>query len=133
MAMGPNPRPEQRRFNNMLMETKILKIEDIYVPVKRRKTLNPKVVNEIAESMSERGQLTSISVRRDGKRFVLVEGLQRLEACICRPPRRCPPASIPCPLSPGLPYPPKPVVPPCPGGTMDNRAGGRNTGLKVSG
>ncbi len=35
MAKGPNPIPEQRRFNNMLMETKILKIEDIYVPVKR--------------------------------------------------------------------------------------------------
>ena len=35
MAMGPYPRPEQRRFNNMLMETKIPKIEDIYVPVKR--------------------------------------------------------------------------------------------------
>ena len=59
----------------MLIEPTILRIEDIYVPVKRRKTLNPEVVNEIAESMLEKGQLTSISVRRDGKRFVLVEGL----------------------------------------------------------
>jgi len=65
----------------MLMEDQILKIEDIYVPVKRQKTLNPKVVNEIAESMLEEGQLTPIWVRRDGKRFVLVEGLHRLEAC----------------------------------------------------
>ncbi len=44
----------------MLMEDQILKIEDIYVPVKRQKTLNPKVVNEIAESMLEEGQLTPI-------------------------------------------------------------------------
>jgi len=65
----------------MLMEDQILKIEDIYVPVKRQKTLNPKVVNEIAESMLEKGQLTPIWVRRDGKRLVLVEGLHRLEAC----------------------------------------------------
>ena len=40
-----------------------------------------KVVNEIAESMLEKGQLTPILVRRDGARFVLVEGLHRLEAC----------------------------------------------------
>ncbi len=65
----------------MLMENQTFKIEDIYVPVKRRKTLNPKTVDEIAESMLEVGQLTPILVRRDGKRFVLVEGLHRLEAC----------------------------------------------------
>ncbi len=65
----------------MLMEDQILKIDDIYVPVKRQKTLDPKVVNEIAESMLEEGQLTPIWVRRDAKRFVLVEGLHRLEAC----------------------------------------------------
>ena len=65
----------------MLMEDHILKIEDINVPVKRQKTLNPKVVNEIAESMLEEGQLTPIWVRQDGKHFVLVEGLHRLEAC----------------------------------------------------
>ena len=64
-----------------LMEDQILKIEDIYVPVKRQKMLNPKVVNEIAESMLEVGQLTPILVRPDAKRFVLVEGLHRLEAC----------------------------------------------------
>ena len=63
------------------MENKTLKIDEIYVPVKRRKTLNMKVVNEIAESMLEEGQLTPILVRRDRERFVLVEGLHRLEAC----------------------------------------------------
>ena len=63
------------------MENKTFKIDEIYVPVKRRKTLKMKVVDEIAESMLEKGQLTPILVRRDGARFVLVEGLHRLEAC----------------------------------------------------
>jgi len=63
------------------MQDKTLKIDEVYVPVKRRKTLNMKVVNEIAESMLEEGQLTPILVRPDRERFVLVEGLHRLEAC----------------------------------------------------
>ena len=56
-------------------------IEKIYVPVKRRKTLNSETVREIAESMLEVGQQTPILVRQDGARLVLVEGLHRLEAC----------------------------------------------------
>ena len=63
------------------MEKKTFKVDDIYVPAKRRKTVNMKVVNEIAESMLEEGQLTPILVRRGRERFVLVEGLHRLEAC----------------------------------------------------
>jgi ParB-like chromosome segregation protein Spo0J len=50
------------------------------VPVKRRATLDPKRVEEIAESMLKDGQQTPILVRVDGARFVLVEGLHRLEA-----------------------------------------------------
>jgi sulfiredoxin len=56
-------------------------IADIYVPVKRRSTLKPEVVEKIATSMLEVGQETPILVRRDGTRLVLVEGLHRLEAC----------------------------------------------------
>ena len=56
-------------------------IANIYVPVKRRATLKPQTVKQIAESILEVGQTTPIQVRRDGKRFVLVEGLHRLEAC----------------------------------------------------
>jgi len=56
-------------------------IAKIYVPVKRRATLKPQVVREIAESMLEIGQEVPILVRSDGDRFVLVEGLHRLEAC----------------------------------------------------
>jgi sulfiredoxin len=55
-------------------------IDNIYVPVKRRATLDPKRVHEIAESMLKDGQQTPILVRADGARFVLVEGLHRLEA-----------------------------------------------------
>lgn len=63
------------------MEDLTFRIEDIYVPVKRRRTVDPARVNEIAESMLNEGQRTPIMVRRDGERLVLVEGLQRLEAC----------------------------------------------------
>jgi sulfiredoxin len=37
-------------------------------------------VDEIAASMLDNGQQTPILVRADGARFVLVEGLHRLEA-----------------------------------------------------
>jgi sulfiredoxin len=55
-------------------------VDNIYVPVKRRATLDPAKVHEIAESMLQQGQQTPILVREDGARFVLVEGLHRLEA-----------------------------------------------------
>ena len=64
----------------MLKREKIA-IADIYVPVKRRATLKPDTVRQIAQSMLEVGQTTPILVRRDGERFVLVNGLHRLEAC----------------------------------------------------
>jgi hypothetical protein len=55
--------------------------DKIYVPVKRKKTIKPELVREIAESILEIGQQTPILVRPDEDRFVLVEGLHRLEAC----------------------------------------------------
>ena len=65
-----------------MMKRESFPIADIYVPVKRRATLKPEVVQEIAASMLEVGQQTPIMVRReDSGRFVLVEGLHRLEAC----------------------------------------------------
>jgi hypothetical protein len=56
-------------------------IDKIYVPVKRRKALKAELVQEIAESILEIGQQTPILVRPEEDRFVLVEGLHRLEAC----------------------------------------------------
>ncbi|PSO31489.1 ParB N-terminal domain-containing protein [Bradyrhizobium sp. MOS002] len=55
-------------------------IEKIFVPTKMRKAIKPEIVGEIAESMLDIGQQTPISVRPDGDRLVLVEGLHRLEA-----------------------------------------------------
>ena len=63
------------------MEDITLRIGDIYVPVKRRKTLKLEIVETLAESIIENGQKTPILVRRDGGRLVLIEGLHRLEAC----------------------------------------------------
>ena len=64
-----------------MMRRESFPIADIYVPVKRRSELDPKKIAEIAESILEKGQQTPIMVRKDGERFVLVEGLHRLEAC----------------------------------------------------
>ena len=58
-----------------------LAIESIYVPVKRRQTLDPQKVGALAESMLAHGQEVPVLVREDGRRYVLVEGLHRLEAC----------------------------------------------------
>ncbi|MBP0113925.1 MULTISPECIES: ParB N-terminal domain-containing protein [Bradyrhizobium] len=56
-------------------------IEKIFVPTKQKKAIKPEIVGEIAESILEIGQQAPISVRLDGDRLVLVEGLHRLEAC----------------------------------------------------
>jgi len=55
-------------------------IDDVRVPVKRVKTLDAAKVREIAEDMLENGQTTPIRLRADGEKFVLIEGLHRLEA-----------------------------------------------------
>jgi sulfiredoxin len=62
------------------MKRETLAIADIYVPVKRRATRDQNRVNQIAASILEKGQQTPILVRADGARFVLIEGLHRLEA-----------------------------------------------------
>ena len=63
-----------------MMKRKIITIADVYVPIKRRATLDQKRVDEIAASILEKGLQAPILVREDGARFVLVEGLHRLEA-----------------------------------------------------
>jgi len=62
------------------MKDIVFKIDEIYIPTARRKTVDPEKVAAIAESMLEEGQTTPIMVRDDGKRLILVEGLQRIEA-----------------------------------------------------
>jgi sulfiredoxin len=63
-----------------MMKRETFAVADIYVPIKRSATLRQKRVDEIAASMLNSGQQTPILVRADGARFVLVEGLHRLEA-----------------------------------------------------
>ena len=63
-----------------MLKREIILIADIYVPIKRRATLEQKRVDEIAVSILEKGLQAPIRVRPDGARFVLVEGLHRLEA-----------------------------------------------------
>jgi sulfiredoxin len=65
----------------MALKRQTLAIQDVYVPVKRRQTLDPKKVEALAKSMLAQGQEAPVLVRPDGNRFVLVEGLHRLEAC----------------------------------------------------
>ena len=65
-----------------------IEIARVYVPVKRAKSLDAAKVDALAADMLENGQTTPISVRIDKKdprkdpdgRYVLVEGLHRLEA-----------------------------------------------------
>jgi ParB-like chromosome segregation protein Spo0J len=64
-----------------MMKPERFPIANIYVPVKRRAALKAETVAEIAASILEVGQQTPVLVRRDGARFVLVEGMHRLEAC----------------------------------------------------
>ena len=63
-----------------MMKRENFPVAKIYVPIERRKTLDQKRVDEIAESMLKDGQQVPIKVRADGERFVLIEGLHRLEA-----------------------------------------------------
>lgn len=59
----------------------IFAIADVRIPVKRKKTLDPDKVDDIAENMLENGQTTPIRLRA-GKTggYVLIEGYHRLEA-----------------------------------------------------
>jgi len=64
-----------------MMKRETFAIASIYVPGKRRATLDPGKAQEIAASIMQVGLQTPILVRQDGERLVLIEGLHRLEAC----------------------------------------------------
>ena len=63
-----------------MLEKRSFPIEMIYVPSKRAKTLDADKVVALAEDILENGQTTPVRLRADGQRFVLIEGLHRLEA-----------------------------------------------------
>ena len=64
-----------------LIKDELFSIKDVYIPSKRRKTLQASKVSTLAESILEDGMKVPIQVRQGNGRFVLVEGLHRLEAC----------------------------------------------------
>lgn len=64
-----------------MMKEVPIEIAEIYVPARLRSTLDEAKVGALAEEILENGQQTAISVRKDKKRYVLVSGLHRLEAC----------------------------------------------------
>jgi len=57
-----------------------VKIDEIYVPTRLRKTLDPARIEALAESIIDNGQETPIQVRQGKGRYVLITGLHRLEA-----------------------------------------------------
>ena len=63
-----------------MLRTQRIKLDTIYVPTERRKTLHPETARALAEDILENGMKVPIQVRFDGKRHVLIEGLHRLEA-----------------------------------------------------
>ena len=53
-----------------MMKRETIAIADVYVPIKRRATLEQKRVDEIAASILDKGLQTPILVRADGARFL---------------------------------------------------------------
>ncbi len=62
------------------MDDVTIRIDQIYVPAKRRAEIDPARIESLAESILEQGLKVPISVRQGKGRYVLVAGLQRLEA-----------------------------------------------------
>jgi ParB-like chromosome segregation protein Spo0J len=63
-----------------MMQIIQVKLDGIYIPAERRKTLDAAKAEALAEDILENGMKIPIQVRFDGKRHVLIEGLHRLEA-----------------------------------------------------
>ncbi len=63
-----------------MMQIIQVKLDGIYIPAERRKTLDAAKAEALAEDILENGMKIPIQVRIDGKRHVLIAGLHRLEA-----------------------------------------------------
>ena len=62
------------------MRIVVVPIDKIYVPAAKRKTLEVEKVEPLAEDILENGLQSPIYVRAGKDRYVLQEGLYRLEA-----------------------------------------------------
>ena len=63
-----------------MLEKKTFPIDKVYVPTGKAKTLDPAKVELLAEDILENGQKVPVRLRQGKDRFVLIEGLHRLEA-----------------------------------------------------
>ena len=75
-----NPRGAGAPKGNAVLDPVPIALEEIYVPAKRRRTRDDARVDALALDILENGLKNPIHVRRDEARYVLVEGLHRLEA-----------------------------------------------------
>jgi len=57
-----------------------IKIDEIYVPAARQKELDPEKVDQAAEALMNEVEERPIQVRTGKGRYVLVKGVNRLEA-----------------------------------------------------
>jgi hypothetical protein len=59
-----------------------VKVDSIYIPTERRKTLHPETARALAEDILENGMKMPIQVRFDGKRHIfLIRGAAPLGSC----------------------------------------------------
>ncbi len=64
-----------------MLRSEFVKLDEIYIPTKRRNALEAEKIEELAESILEDGQKVPIQVRRDPKKqFIVVNGAHRIEA-----------------------------------------------------
>ena len=63
-----------------MMKTISVPIDEIYVPIKNAKNVDEAKIDAVAEAYIDSGKITPIRVRHDGKRYVLVNGVNRLNA-----------------------------------------------------
>lgn len=64
-----------------MLKTVPVKIDEIYVPTDRRKEINQSEIDTIVSEMMDGEARKPVRVREGKGRFVLVEGVNRLEAC----------------------------------------------------
>ena len=63
-----------------MLKVVAVKIEEIYIPADRRKEIDPQKIEVIAEAIIEDVEQRPIQVRKGKGRYVLVKGVNRLEA-----------------------------------------------------
>ena len=63
-----------------MLQTSRIPIEQIYVPGKLKRALDAARVETMAEALMDEGPVKPIQVRQGKGRYVLVQGLNRLEA-----------------------------------------------------